>query len=199
MSDYARDYYQKNKEKMQKQHKEWLSNNKEKANEKSRQYKKMHNNRIKEYNKDYHAQYYEDNKAKINARQKEIYQRDKDKIKARTKAYAIKRLKTDLNYKLRSLLRRRILNALNGMIKHGRTMELLGCSIEEFKKYIELHWLPGMAWENHGLHGWHIDHIVPCSAFNLTDPVEQKQCFHYTNLQPLWGKSNWSKHDKWII
>ena len=52
-----------------------------------------------------------------------------------------------------------------------------------------------MTWENHGV--WHIDHIKPCCQFNLIDEEEQKKCFHYTNLQPLWAKDNLSKGGKY--
>ena len=56
--------------------------------------------------------------------------------------------------------------------------------------------LPGMTWENHTRSGWHIDHIVPCAAFDLSDPAQQRACFHYTNLQPLWAKTNLKKSNK---
>lgn len=54
-----------------------------------------------------------------------------------------------------------------------------------------------MTWENYGVHGWHIDHIRPCKSFDLTDPEQQKECFHYTNLQPLWWWENLEKGGKW--
>lgn len=44
-----------------------------------------------------------------------------------------------------------------------------------------------MTWENHKHCGWHLDHIIPCSSFDLSDPEQQNKCFHYTNLQPLWA------------
>jgi hypothetical protein len=53
-----------------------------------------------------------------------------------------------------------------------------------------------MSRDNYGYRGWHVDHIVPCSAFDLTNIEEQKKCFHYTNLQPLWAKDNLSKGNK---
>lgn len=53
-----------------------------------------------------------------------------------------------------------------------------------------------MTWENHGK--WHMDHIKPCSSFDLTDPEEQKLCNHYSNLQPLWDYENLQKRDKLI-
>ena len=54
-----------------------------------------------------------------------------------------------------------------------------------------------VSWGNSSLEGWHIDHIRPCASFDLTDPEQQKQCFHYTNLQPLWAEDNLRKSDKW--
>ena len=53
-----------------------------------------------------------------------------------------------------------------------------------------------MTWENYGLETWHLDHIKPVSKFNLLDVDEQKKCFHYTNLQPLWAKDNIKKSNK---
>ena len=53
-----------------------------------------------------------------------------------------------------------------------------------------------MTWKNYGRNGWHIDHILPCSSFDLTDPEQRRKCFHYTNLQPLWEIDNIRKSDK---
>ena len=53
-----------------------------------------------------------------------------------------------------------------------------------------------MSWKNHGYYGWHIDHILPCAGFNLENTQEQKYCFHYSNMQPLWAKENLSKSSK---
>lgn len=55
-----------------------------------------------------------------------------------------------------------------------------------------------MSWENYGVGGWHIDHIIPCASFELTDGDEQRKCFHYSNLQPLWWFHNLEKSDKLI-
>ena len=54
-----------------------------------------------------------------------------------------------------------------------------------------------MTWQNYG-RAWHIDHIIPCSAFDLTRPNQIRQCFHFTNLRPLWAKANLRKHAKII-
>lgn len=100
----------------------------------------------------------------------------------------------DISYKLRSLLRNRIRSAIKKGSKSARTLGLLGCSVEEVKRHLESQFKDGMSWENHG--EWHIDHIVPCASFDLTDPEQQKQCFHYSNLQPLWATENMEKGAK---
>ena len=79
--------------------------------------------------------------------------------------------------------------------KTGNTMKLTGCSKEELLTFLEAEFENGMTWDNYG--EWHIDHIRPCASFNLEDPEEQKKCFHWTNLQPLWAGDNIRKGDKW--
>lgn len=80
--------------------------------------------------------------------------------------------------------------------KFASTYNMLGCNIETLKIYLESKFTKGMSWENYGK--WHIDHIIPCAKFDLTKEEEQKICFHYTNLQPLWAKDNCSKQDRLI-
>lgn len=118
----------------------------------------------------------------------------KEKVKERKK----KRMEFDINYRMRYKLRRRIANALRHVHadKHFKTMELIGCTVQEARAHIESLWQPGMNWDNHNTHGWHIDHIMSCAAFDLSDPEQQKRCFHYTNLQPLWARDNLSKGDR---
>ncbi len=101
---------------------------------------------------------------------------------------------TDMNYKLRRRLRSRLYNALKGDFKAGSAVELLGCTIPELKVYIEKLFQPGMTWDNWGSEEgeWHIDHIEPLDAFDLTDKEQLSKACHYTNLRPLWGAENMS-------
>lgn len=97
---------------------------------------------------------------------------------------------------LRSL-RRRFQNAFRHGVNFSKTIrELSGCSLQDLRQHLESQWKPGMTWENYGYEGWHIDHKRPCASFNLLDLAQQRQCFHYTNLQPLWAIDNFTKRDK---
>ena len=77
-----------------------------------------------------------------------------------------------------------------------RTMDLVGCNLHDFVSHIESLWVEEMSWENYGKEdgNWCLDHMKPCACFNLLDESEQKKCFHYTNIQPLWNKDNFSKN-----
>ena len=72
-------------------------------------------------------------------------------------------------------------------------MDLVGCTLAELCTHLETQFVDGMSWDNRK--DWHIDHIRPCGSFDLTDPEQQAQCFHYTNLQPLWARDNLEKSD----
>ena len=94
-----------------------------------------------------------------------------------------------------SRVRTRTWDAIKGHRKIYRTLKLLDCTPVELKDHLESQFDSKMTWDNYGVHGWHIDHRKPCDAFDLSDPDEQIQCFHYTNLQPMWGPENCSKNN----
>ena len=115
-------------------------------------------------------------------------------VKKRINARHKERYSTDPQYRLACRLRSRVRHALKGNNKSASTMTLLGCSITHLKDYLSMRFQPGMTWENQGK--WHVDHMIPCASFDLEDPEQQRQCFHYTNLQPMWASENISKQDK---
>ena len=53
-----------------------------------------------------------------------------------------------------------------------------------------------MSWENHGVHGWHFDHIIPVTSFNLNLKSEKEKCNNYKNFQPMWAIENIRKSNK---
>ena len=93
-------------------------------------------------------------------------------------------------------LRMRTRRALKGKQKAATTFQLLGCTLEEFKAHLARRFLPGMSFETYGT--WHIDHVRPCASYDMLDPAQQRLCFHYSNLQPLWGPDNIRKGAKWL-
>ena len=119
-----------------------------------------------------------------------------EKSKEQKRRYKKNRMKRDITFKILHRLRTRILLVLHGKKKAESSMNLLGCTAEHFKKHLEEQFKDDMSWENYGIRGWHIDHIKPCASFDLSVIEEQKECFHYTNLQPLWWFDNLAKSDK---
>jgi hypothetical protein len=106
------------------------------------------------------------------------------------------RKKRDSNLNIRDNLRSKIRNDLKSTSPRILDFynELIGCSIKELKIHLESKFTEGMTWDNYGQGGWHIDHIIPCAVYNLTYTEEQKKCFHFSNLQPMWAIENFNKH-----
>lgn len=137
--------------------------------------------------------YNRENPGKRSATRAKSQKKNMPKILAKTRQRRI----ADKNFAIKSRLRTRMRNAIvavKGAKKSAPTEALVGCSIEFLKGYIEARFKDGMSWDNFGK--WHIDHIIPCAEFDLIDPNQQKMCFRYSNLQPLWAAENIRKSDK---
>jgi hypothetical protein len=118
-----------------------------------------------------------------------------EKFREYERNYRLERRKKDVHFKIKSNLMSRISTLVKDKVLSSNL--LLGCSKDEFIKHIESQFVGGMNWDNYGKRdlgkSWQIDHIIPCSSFDLTKEEEQKKCFHYTNLQPLWWVDNLKK------
>ena len=174
---HRREHYQENREFILCRNKQYFDQHREQKREYDRNYYRTHKERHNTYSQYYRKAFPEKNKMH------------------RKRAYLA--MMADPNRKLKCTLRTRIQKVLKGQRKYEKTMKLVGCSIPELRQHLESQFLPGMSWENHGIFGWHVDHIKPCSSFDLTDPEQQRLCFHYTNLQPLWALDNIKKGDFW--
>ena len=97
-----------------------------------------------------------------------------------------------------NVLRKRIYSALKNNARRGSAVRDLGCSILQFRSYIENQFEEGMNWDNYGkLHGrWQLDHIRPLSSFDLTNRDQFLQAVHYTNYQPMWAEDNLAKSNR---
>lgn len=185
-------YLLENKERFQQINKKWREENKDLLEIKKKQYYEQN----KEKTINTVKRWQSENKEKV--RVYRIKNETNRKLNGKGREYKRNRRKTNPQYRLKLALSGRIRSALKskGIKKYSTTMELCGCSISHLKKYLESLFTDGMSWENYGLYGWHIDHIIPCASFDLTNPVQQKKCFHYTNLQPLWADINIDKSNK---
>jgi hypothetical protein len=203
---YFRNWYLANKERLAKMGKERRQRTENK--ERSRAYcaKKRATTEHKQYMREYLEVWNKENKKELREYCKQYYSTNKEilsekaAVRRTTEEFKEKeryRYRTNPEYKLARLLRGRLKRMLkvNNTTKTDSALSLVGCTVEELKDYIEKQWLPGMTWENHSPTGWHIDHIKPCNTFNLIDIKQQKICFHYTNLRPLWAKDNLSRPD----
>jgi hypothetical protein len=158
----------------------------------AKEYNKNHANKISQYQKEYFKTYYKLNKQTLIDRVTKFRKDNPEHFKN----YLKNRRILDINFKLSGNLRTRINQAIKINSKRGHTLDLLGCSIVFLKERLESQFKKGMTWDNWALDGWHIDHIYPCTSFDLTKKSEQKICFHWSNLQPLWAKDNLSKSAK---
>lgn len=111
------------------------------------------------------------------------YWNNPEKYRKKAVEYDKKRVKEDINYRIRKHLRVRFYELVKKENKSDSIINLIGCVVPDYKIYLESKFLPIFAWENQGL-VWEIDHIIPLSKFDLTDPEQQKKAFHYTNTEP---------------
>lgn len=149
----------------------------------------------KEHNNTLSKEYYLKNSDSVKSKKREYYQTSKEKNSIRRKRYYL-RHKDDLFFKIKESFRSLIKDSFrrSGFKKNSKTNEILGCSFEEFKFYLESKFESWMTWENKGLYngelnyGWDIDHIIPISKAKNGDELIKLN--HYTNLQPLCSKVN---------
>lgn len=165
-------YYLENKERYQLNNKKYYQNNKQKTKQKSIEWFK--NNPKRKY---------------------EIQKKWNQKNLQYFKKWRKNKWDNDINYKIRVLLGNRLNEILkkNQTYKGNNIVEILNCSLDYLKQHISTQFLPEMSWDNHG-EIWEIDHIKPCASFDLTDIEQQKECFHYTNLQPLFKTTEIAKN-----
>ena len=187
-----REFYKKNKEKISNGFKKYREKNKEK---------------LLKYNKDYYInnktslledkkKYYNLNKEIIKDKITDYRKNNKEKINLLKTKYVKKRKSEDPLYKLMILMRDRLnkFYLYSSLNKNNTTFDIIGCTPQILKEHLENQFTDGMNWDNHGLFGWHIDHIIPLSSANTEEEL-YKLC-HYSNLQPLWAEDNLKKSNK---
>jgi hypothetical protein len=185
--EYLKNYYQNNIDKIN----EYRENNKETLKLKAKQHYLNNREKILEYSKSYNSQ----NKEKKQEYNKVYRSYNQERINEKDRVRRI----NDPIYKISGLVRSRLGKYLKSynITKKNKTFDIVGCSPEFLKKYLEEQFIDGMSWDNHRLFGWHIDHIKPLSS--ATTEEEVYNLCHYTNLQPLWWFDNLKKGNKYLL
>jgi hypothetical protein len=192
--------------------KSYNERNKEQMYEFNKKYREKNKETLSEQKK----LYYEQNKEEILVKRKEYYESMtsnedfrkvlRERTRINTKSYRDRnkemlsqkikdKKKSDPLFRLSDSIRTLIWISINkmGYKKNSKTSNILGCSFEEFKSYIESQFNDNMTWENYG--EWHLDHKTPVSWAETEEQVYELN--KYTNFQPLWEFDNLSKGNKW--
>lgn len=114
------------------------------------------------------------------------------RVRESKRAAMLRRRRVDPGYRIENSLRARLRGALKGRVKSAATVTLLGCSVEHLIAHLTSLLQPGMSWANYGSY-WEVDHVLPCSSFDLTNADQQQRCFSWRNLQPLTKVANKQK------
>ena len=178
----AKEYIEKNLEKVKIRRKKYYENNKEEIRKKARFFYKNNLDLVlkkRESQKENKRKYYLNNKERLNNKSK-VY------FKERKLIDPVFKLSCNLRTLIGGAIRRR------GYTKKSKVYFILGCSFKEFKEYLENKFSDGMNWENSGQ--WHLDHIYPVSL--AKNEEELIKLNHHTNFQPLWAIDNMKKSNK---
>lgn len=168
-----KNYYEKHKDRLNNKNKIWRIGKEE---------------YLKRYEKDRYAKNPELYKTKH-----KVYSKNNRLV---VNCYVRNKYANDLQFKIKCLMGSRLRSALRNKQKMGKTLDLIGCSIPELETHIEKQFKPGMSWNNWRYKGWHIDHIIPISLFDLSNKEELLKACHFTNLQPMWSEENHKKGNR---
>lgn len=188
--DTSKKYWNNNRQNLIKKNRQYYENNLDKCLRSRRDWYISNKAGHLEYQK----QYRKDNAVRLLEAKKIYVIKNKEKCLQRRRKYINGRLNTDPLFKLCNNVRIRTRQAIKSknFKKNKRTLDIVGCTIEELAIHLEKQFQPDMSWDNHG--DWHIDHKIPLASANTEEEI-YALC-HYTNLQPLWAEDNLKKSDK---
>ena len=178
MTAYNKQYWHDTKEEQSVRSKAWRENNVEHRKAYNKKYRQEHGKEVDQRRWQ---------KMKNDPKHKEYMAEYRPK-------YEKERRANDPAWKLKQNLSRRIREEMQSAGGKGKTtIAYVGCSVEHVKAHLEQQFTDGMSWENYG--DWHIDHRRPCASFDFNKDEDAHMCWHYTNLQPMWGAENIKKSD----
>lgn len=181
--------------------KEYRDKNKENIKQKNKDYFEKNKDVLKPKNKAYR----EANKEAISLQRRQYRQNNKEHIKQKQTEYKPRRAylirlkrQTNATFRLEQNMRTRMHYALNNLTMSKTLMIKMHCNINILTKWLEFQFDKNMTWDNMGTY-WEVDHILPISAFDLTQLSHREVCFNWTNLQPLERAENKQKWDNIML
>ena len=181
-TEYNKQYWQDTKEEQSSKSKKWREANPEKVKENMKKWLEDNKEHKKQKDKEYRESHWEEKKAYIRDWKRRNYHKLKDEGGVK---FAEQKIKSNIGRRIREIL---------GQDKSEVCLTYTGCSLEKLRIHLESTFVEGMSWDNYGSR-WHIDHKLPCAAFNQKNPVELSACWYYKNLQALWADDNIRKKD----
>jgi hypothetical protein len=200
-SEYAKKKYIEKRDELLAKSKAYAEKTKESKAEYDKRYRQQNKEKIAEYKKQYANEnaeqiaermklYRQENADKLALEKSQYVKNNRPKINKRQSAYIKQRCAENPLFKLTKNTRKMVSRYMLGE-KSKRTQEIIGCSYEELKTYIENQFTEGMTWDNYGMDGWHVDHIKPLAMANSEEEIIASN--HYSNLQPMWALDNLKK------
>lgn len=199
ISERQKAYRDGNADEIKSKRKRYRDDNKEKISLQRKESRKNRSDEQKAAERDRVAKWRIENKDRLYEVIDDWHKNHPDSVRKAKSRYKKKRLATTKG-KLEANISRGIRRGLKVGSKGGRsTFDLLDYTVEELKSHLERQFQPGMTWDNYG--EWHIDHIIPLTAFNYDTPdqIDFRKCWSLKNLQPLWGRDNMAKNNRLTV
>lgn len=174
----------KRKEKNKLYYKKWAEENKQSLYVYQKQYRKANRKKLNEYQRSRPDEKKRRSNCSDEKKQRDRIRRQDELYKQRRREYFKRKYKEDKQFQLKKQLEAQFHSLLNKNDETVKSINLLGCTIPEFKLYIQSKFISYMTFENYG-EVWEFDHIIPFCDFDLTNEEEVKRCMHYLNLRPM--------------
>lgn len=176
-------------------HRQWYQKNRARKLKQNRRWDRKHRDERREYYRRQALAWYYRNHARALRRNRHYYRAHRTRKNARRNELLKAQRRRDPGARIRMQMRSR----LSGLVRKGGsrrfsiTKDILTYTATELRHHLERLFQPGMSWRTYGRRGWHVDHIIPCDAFDLTVPRQARACFALQNLRPLWWWENLSR------
>jgi hypothetical protein len=164
---------------------EWRTKNPDKAKAISRRAYLKNKEKILARNEEWRAK----NREVWLVKGRAYYQRIKERRNERRRNSPIEKTIGNCRCRINDILR------MANVKKSDKTEEIIGCSADFMRQFIEHQFKPEMNWLNWGTY-WELDHVIPISKFDVSDPVQLRRAFNYSNCKPITKVENRSKSDK---